>query len=118
MKQCNACFGACCQNVKIPLSEAERDFLERKGTTLSLTQPPPDVLDIGRPLGLFRKGGNAGGARWYNMDRCGYLSPPQEGHIFGGQRCLAYHDSRRPRICGQFRVNGDGCKAIRRNRGL
>lgn len=110
---CSDCQATCCgKGQTMTLSDPEVAFLKFSGTLLNQkgiakpyrnwyrwvdTQFEPEIRMIVQAFGN------------YNLsNRCGYVI--EEGGLF---RCGVHEDNRRPEICRDFEVGGEGCLYIR-----
>lgn len=126
---CEACPAACCRNVQMDLTDDERSFMQRAGSTLvtvvesSEVQQPDARYAAGYELDEDEKGTpivrvlglkdnethplRAKFGRYLLVGDCGNLVVSDKGVQF----CGAYKD--RPTICREFKAGGLKCTLIR-----
>lgn len=121
---CRSCAAVCCgPNIQLQLTDAERQFLADAGTRIEEVIPslPIDVELIVKPKEKTVAALENSTVSHIKADHGVYILRSKCGHVVnqdGFQACGVYNDPRRPAVCGEFRVGGNACKAMRVSRGV
>ena len=93
---CPTCPSACCgPNIKIDLSDEERNFLQSAGTNLF------PIHEIGNSYVIQ-----------YSMkSKCGFVKIDD-----GFQKCSVRENPQRPIACRDLKIGGEHCKKIKESR--
>ena len=107
---CATCPAACCrENVRMPLTDKEAEFMRIGGTELEPLDSEPTCSErVRRMLGMsvthdYRLGTD-----------CGYLVEGEDGRML----CSAHEDDNRPSICRDFQADSYNCHELRFFSGL
>ena len=120
--KCSNCTAACCgPNIEVQLTDKEAEFLGEGGTQISQVLPPFSI-----EVDYFPKPANydahqlstaptrqlkSNHGLYVLNSKCGYVKEEN-----GWQQCRAFHNPKRPRICGEFPEAGNTCRLIRISR--